>query len=61
MDADSADGLLVMPLDGPIQANVTLPGSKSITNRALVCAALAEGESTLVGIFRGYENDLAGP
>jgi 3-phosphoshikimate 1-carboxyvinyltransferase len=25
------------------------PGSKSITNRALVCAALAEGESTLVG------------
>lgn len=28
---------------------VTVPGSKSITNRALVCAALAEGESTLDG------------
>lgn len=25
------------------------PGSKSITNRALICAALAEGESTLTG------------
>jgi 3-phosphoshikimate 1-carboxyvinyltransferase len=34
---------------GPIRARVRPPGSKSITNRALVCAALAEGESTLLG------------
>ncbi len=27
------------------------PGSKSITNRALVCAALAEGESLLTGVL----------
>ncbi len=30
-------------------ATVRLPGSKSITNRALVCAALAQGESLLCG------------
>lgn len=34
---------------GPVRASVRPPGSKSITNRALVCAALAEGESTLLG------------
>lgn len=34
---------------GPIRATVRPPGSKSITNRALVCAALAEGRSTLTG------------
>jgi len=39
----------VTPAPGPLDATVTLPGSKSITNRALVCAALAEGTSTLVG------------
>jgi len=34
---------------GPVRGSIRPPGSKSITNRALVCAALAEGESTLVG------------
>ena len=34
---------------GPIRGSIRPPGSKSITNRALVCAALAEGESTLRG------------
>ncbi len=33
-----------------IDAVVTLPGSKSAANRALVIAALADGESTLVGV-----------
>jgi len=32
-----------------LHASIRPPGSKSITNRALVCAALAEGQSTLVG------------
>jgi 3-phosphoshikimate 1-carboxyvinyltransferase len=32
---------------GPIRATVRVPGSKSYTNRALVCAALADGQSTL--------------
>jgi 3-phosphoshikimate 1-carboxyvinyltransferase len=34
---------------GPVDATVSLPGSKSITNRALVCAALASGPSRLHG------------
>lgn len=33
----------------PIRATVTVPGSKSETNRALVLAALADGPSTLTG------------
>ncbi|HOJ51666.1 MAG TPA: 3-phosphoshikimate 1-carboxyvinyltransferase [Syntrophales bacterium] len=36
----------ITPLHG-IKAEVTVPGSKSFTQRALVIAALAEGESTL--------------
>ena len=39
----------VAPIEAPPDAAVTLPGSKSITNRALVCAALASGETTLEG------------
>jgi len=34
---------------GPIHASIRPPGSKSITNRALVCAALADGRSSLHG------------
>lgn len=35
----------------PINAVVSLPGSKSITNRALLMAALANGESRLTGLL----------
>ena len=34
---------------GPVAGTIRPPGSKSITNRALVCAALAQGESILEG------------
>ncbi len=40
---------VVEPVAGPLDATVTVPGSKSLTNRALVCAALAAGTSTLDG------------
>lgn len=36
---------------GPIVGSIRPPGSKSITNRALVCAALAGGESLLSGVL----------
>ena len=39
---------------GPLDGRVRVPGSKSITNRALLLAALADGESRLVG---GLESD----
>lgn len=43
---------------GPIDATVDLPGSKSITNRALILAALADGVSTLDGTLRSRDTDL---
>ena len=39
----------IVPLDKPVRAEITVPGSKSITNRALILAALAEGETALQG------------
>ncbi|MEW6153190.1 MAG: 3-phosphoshikimate 1-carboxyvinyltransferase [Actinomycetota bacterium] len=41
----------VRPLVRPPDAVVTVPGSKSITNRALVVAALAAGRSRLTGVL----------
>lgn len=35
-----------------VHGEITLPGSKSLTNRALLLAALAEGETTLTGVLR---------
>ena len=32
--------------DGPVRARLAIPGSKSMTNRALVLAALADGPGT---------------
>src|SRR4051794_35445837 len=42
----------------PVDAVVTLPGSKSITARALVLAALADGPSRLVRPLRARDTDL---
>jgi 3-phosphoshikimate 1-carboxyvinyltransferase len=43
------DSISMQPAHGPVRGSIRPPGSKSITNRALVCAALAEGTSTLTG------------
>ena len=39
----------IIPLAAPVHAEITVPGSKSITNRALILAALANGLTTLNG------------
>ena len=41
----------VKKLDHPIHCTVEVPGSKSITNRALLMAALSQGECTLSGVL----------
>ncbi len=41
--------LEIRAVEKAILGRVRPPGSKSITNRALVCAALADGISTLIG------------
>jgi 3-phosphoshikimate 1-carboxyvinyltransferase len=39
----------IVPLARPVRAEVVVPGSKSITNRALILAALSSGTTTLTG------------
>ncbi len=43
----------ITPLLHSIDAVVAVPGSKSIANRALICAALADGASTLANLPDG--------
>src|SRR5262249_553026 len=43
------DLIEIEPLTAPVEAEITVPGSKSITNRALVLAALSHGTTTLRG------------
>lgn len=42
---------LVKTVEKPIKIEVDVPGSKSITNRALLMAAMAKGESVLRGVL----------
>jgi 3-phosphoshikimate 1-carboxyvinyltransferase len=44
--------------DGPVTGVVTVPGSKSISNRALILAALADGPSTLTGLLAARDTAL---
>ena len=42
-----SDEIEIAPLAGPLDARVALPGSKSITNRAMLLAAMARGRSVI--------------
>ncbi|MET1005891.1 MAG: 3-phosphoshikimate 1-carboxyvinyltransferase [Propionibacteriaceae bacterium] len=44
--------------DEPIRATVTIPGSKSETNRALILAALATGPSTITGGLEARDTQI---
>lgn len=50
--------LRVIPPDHPLIGRVTPPGSKSITNRALLLAALAKGTSRLTGALKSKDTKL---
>jgi 3-phosphoshikimate 1-carboxyvinyltransferase len=43
------NSITITPVHTPLRGSLRPPGSKSITNRALVCAALAHGSSRLTG------------
>lgn len=47
----------VKPLLHPVDAVVQVPGSKSIANRALICAALADGVSTFTNVPDGDDTN----
>ena len=53
----SVSSIEVQPLKNPLDIVVTVPGSKSYTNRALLVAALAEGESVLSGALFSDDTD----
>lgn len=44
---------VLTPSSAPLNAVVRVPGSKSVANRALVCAMLADGESVISGLPDG--------
>ena len=52
------DLIEIVPLDQPVKAEITVPGSKSITNRALLLAALADGEVTLKGALWSEDTQI---
>jgi len=52
------DLIEIVPLDKPVRAEITVPGSKSITNRALILAALAEGEVALQGALWSEDTQI---
>ncbi|KZF12714.1 3-phosphoshikimate 1-carboxyvinyltransferase [Rhodococcus sp. EPR-157] len=59
MRKDSAVSTWPAPTSSfPVHATVTLPGSKSITNRALIISALASARSTVTGTLRSRDTDL---
>ena len=43
----ASPSLQILPIDHPLNASVRVPGSKSLTNRALLIASLANGTSRL--------------
>ncbi|MDP1731330.1 MAG: 3-phosphoshikimate 1-carboxyvinyltransferase [Devosia sp.] len=52
------NALTIIPPDHPLRGKVTPPGSKSITNRALLLAALARGTSRLTGALKSKDTQL---
>ncbi|MDP9851848.1 3-phosphoshikimate 1-carboxyvinyltransferase [Corynebacterium lowii] len=58
-DRDSSPAAWQAPTaTGPLNWTQKVPGSKSMTNRALVLAALGDGPSTLRGALRSRDADL---
>ena len=48
---DSAQSLFTCPAPAPLRGELVPPGDKSISHRALILSALAEGESTLIDLL----------
>ena len=52
MTSQGQDAITIMPPHAPLRGRAAPPGSKSITNRALLLAALARGTSRLTGALK---------
>lgn len=54
----SPNAVSLSPVDAPVSVTVTVPGSKSLTNRALICAAMAKGTSVLSGVLESEDTEV---
>src|ERR1035441_6258696 len=52
------DLIEIVPLSAPVRAEITVPGSKIITNCALILAALADGEVMLKGALWSEDTQI---
>ncbi|MDB6029594.1 MAG: 3-phosphoshikimate 1-carboxyvinyltransferase [Verrucomicrobiales bacterium] len=52
------DLIEIVPLQKPVRAEIRVPGSKSITNRVLILAALADGETRLKGALWSEDTQI---
>src|SRR3954454_5997221 len=48
----------IVPVHRPVRGSIRPPGSKSLTNRALVTAALADGTSELNGVLDSRDTQV---
>ncbi len=48
----------VIPLKQKLDLSLSLPGSKSVTNRAFLCAALASGKSRVYGSLKSDDSEV---
>ena len=55
---DKRESIAVVPFAKPCNATVEVPGSKSISNRALILSAMCEAEVELVGLLESEDVDL---
>ena len=53
-----SDSIVIKPFLSPARGVAQVPGSKSITNRALILAALAEGETLLRGALFSRDTEI---
>ena len=57
MSESSQTTVEVQP-SGQVNGSIRPPGSKSLTNRALICAALARGTTHLTGVLRSEDTEV---
>jgi len=46
----------ILPATGPIRGEMTVPGDKSISHRAVMLGSIAEGDTTIKGFLDGADN-----
>jgi 3-phosphoshikimate 1-carboxyvinyltransferase len=52
------ESILIQPFVNPCRAVVKVPGSKSISNRALILSVMCKGEVELNGLLQSEDVDL---